>query len=141
MVRSLHVNQVLIQQDCQKQIVLYWVKQRDRILRNEYLVKLFFVLGCGVAGADRRGGHANCLACWSRGNRGHRRPAATPVRLNDSARIESLCAGLKQEGKMKVQREDEAAVHAGPLTRDLVCPILNLFRALPLMLLEEGSHE
>ena len=41
MVRSLHVNRALIQKDSQKQIVLYWFKQRDRILSNEYLVKLY----------------------------------------------------------------------------------------------------
>jgi len=41
MVRSLHVNRALIQKDDQKQIVLYWFKQRDRILCNEYLVKLY----------------------------------------------------------------------------------------------------
>ena len=41
MVRSLHVNRALIQKGSQKQIVLYWFKQRDRILSNEYLVKLF----------------------------------------------------------------------------------------------------
>jgi exosortase D (VPLPA-CTERM-specific) len=41
MVRSLHVNRALIQKDSQKQIVLYWFKQRERILSNEYLVKLF----------------------------------------------------------------------------------------------------
>jgi EpsI family protein len=41
MLRSLHVNRALIQKDSQKQIVLYWFKQRDRILSNEYLVKLF----------------------------------------------------------------------------------------------------
>jgi exosortase D (VPLPA-CTERM-specific) len=41
MVRSLHVNRALIQKDSQKQIVLYWFKQRDRILTNEYLVKVF----------------------------------------------------------------------------------------------------
>ncbi|MBU6435174.1 MAG: EpsI family protein, partial [Nitrospirae bacterium] len=40
-VQSLHVNRALIQKDSQKQIVLYWFKQRDRILSNEYLVKLF----------------------------------------------------------------------------------------------------
>jgi EpsI family protein len=40
-VRSLHVNRALIQKDSQKQIVLYWFKQRERILTNEYLVKLF----------------------------------------------------------------------------------------------------
>jgi EpsI family protein len=41
MVRSLHVNRALIQRDSQKQIVLYWFKQRDRILSNEYLVKFY----------------------------------------------------------------------------------------------------
>ena len=41
MLRSLHVNRALIQKDSQKQIVLYWFKQRDRILSNEYLVKLY----------------------------------------------------------------------------------------------------
>jgi EpsI family protein len=41
MVRPLHVNRALIQKDDQKQIVLYWFKQRDRILSNEYLVKFY----------------------------------------------------------------------------------------------------
>jgi exosortase D (VPLPA-CTERM-specific) len=41
MVRSLHVNRALIQKDSQKQIILYWFKQRDRILSNEYLVKVY----------------------------------------------------------------------------------------------------
>jgi len=41
MVQPLHVNRALIQKDSQKQVVLYWFKQRDRILSNEYLVKLF----------------------------------------------------------------------------------------------------
>jgi len=40
-VRPLQVNRALIQKDSQKQIVLYWFKQRDRILSNEYLVKLY----------------------------------------------------------------------------------------------------
>jgi exosortase D (VPLPA-CTERM-specific) len=40
-VRSLRVNRALIQKDSQKQIVLYWFKQRERNLTNEYLVKLF----------------------------------------------------------------------------------------------------
>jgi exosortase D (VPLPA-CTERM-specific) len=39
--RPLHVNRALIQKDSQKQIVLYWFKQRERILSNEYLVKVF----------------------------------------------------------------------------------------------------
>jgi EpsI family protein len=42
-VRPLHVNRALIQKDNQKQIVLYWFKQRDRIISNEYLVKLFLL--------------------------------------------------------------------------------------------------
>jgi EpsI family protein len=41
MVRSLPVNRALIQKDTQKQIVFYWFKQRDRLLNDEYLVKLF----------------------------------------------------------------------------------------------------
>ena len=41
MLRPLHVNRALIQKDSQKQIVLYWFKQRDRILSDEYLVKLY----------------------------------------------------------------------------------------------------
>jgi exosortase D (VPLPA-CTERM-specific) len=40
-VRSLHMNRAVIQKDSQKQIVLYWFKQRERNLTNEYLVKLF----------------------------------------------------------------------------------------------------
>ena len=40
-VRSLPMNRALIQKDRQKQIVLYWFKQRERNLTNEYLVKLF----------------------------------------------------------------------------------------------------
>jgi exosortase D (VPLPA-CTERM-specific) len=47
-VRSLHVNRALIQKDSQKQIVLYWFKQRERILTNEYLVK-FFLFWDGVS--------------------------------------------------------------------------------------------
>ena len=43
MVRPLPVNRALIQKDNQKQIVLYWFKQRDRIISNEYLVKLFLL--------------------------------------------------------------------------------------------------
>lgn len=37
------VNRVLIQKDRQKQLVLYWFKQRDRMLSNEYLVKLYLL--------------------------------------------------------------------------------------------------
>jgi EpsI family protein len=37
------VNRVLIQKDREKQLVLYWFKQRDRMLSNEYLVKLYLV--------------------------------------------------------------------------------------------------
>jgi exosortase D (VPLPA-CTERM-specific) len=43
MVRPLQVNRALIEKGGQKQIVLYWFKQRDRILSNEYLVKLFLL--------------------------------------------------------------------------------------------------
>lgn len=43
MVRPLSVNRALIQKNNQKQIVLYWFKQRDRIISNEYLVKLFLL--------------------------------------------------------------------------------------------------
>ena len=35
------VNRVVIQQDDRRQIVLYWFKQRHRILHSEYLVKAF----------------------------------------------------------------------------------------------------
>ena len=35
------INRVLIQKDRQKQLVFYWFKQRDRMLSNEYLVKLY----------------------------------------------------------------------------------------------------
>ncbi|CBK42113.1 conserved membrane protein of unknown function [Nitrospira defluvii] len=35
------VNSVLIQKDRQKQLVIYWFKQRDRVLSNEYLVKFY----------------------------------------------------------------------------------------------------
>jgi EpsI family protein len=41
MARSLHVNRALIQKGGEKQIVLYWFKQRERIISNEYLVKFF----------------------------------------------------------------------------------------------------
>ncbi|MBX3349518.1 MAG: VPLPA-CTERM-specific exosortase XrtD [Nitrospira sp.] len=37
------VNRVLIQKDQHKQLVVYWFKQRDRILSNEYLVKLYLL--------------------------------------------------------------------------------------------------
>lgn len=37
------VNRVLIQKDRQKQLVIYWFKQRERILSNEYLVKLYLL--------------------------------------------------------------------------------------------------
>jgi len=38
-----HINRALIQKDDQKQIILYWFKQRDRIVTDEYLVKLYLV--------------------------------------------------------------------------------------------------
>ncbi len=37
------VNRVLIQKDRHKQLVVYWFKQRDRTLSNEYLVKLYLL--------------------------------------------------------------------------------------------------
>lgn len=41
--RPLQANRVLIQKDSQKQVVLYWFKQRDRILTNEYKVKFYLL--------------------------------------------------------------------------------------------------
>ena len=35
------VNRAVIQRDKQKQVVMYWFKQRDRLLTNEYLVKFY----------------------------------------------------------------------------------------------------
>jgi EpsI family protein len=35
------VNRVLIQKGDEKQLVLYWFKQRDRLLADEFLVKFF----------------------------------------------------------------------------------------------------
>ena len=40
-VQPFHINRALIQKNDQKQIILYWFKQRDRILTDEYLVKLY----------------------------------------------------------------------------------------------------
>ena len=34
-------NRILIQKDSQKQLVIYWFKQRERLLSSEYLVKVF----------------------------------------------------------------------------------------------------
>lgn len=42
-VRDLPVNRALIQKDRQKQVVLYWFKQRDRLLADEYLVKFYLL--------------------------------------------------------------------------------------------------
>jgi len=42
-VGPLRVNRALIQKAGQKQIVLYWFKQRDRILTDEYLVKFYLL--------------------------------------------------------------------------------------------------
>jgi EpsI family protein len=42
-VHPFHINRALIQKDDQKQIILYWFKQRDRIVTNEYLVKWYLV--------------------------------------------------------------------------------------------------
>ncbi len=41
MVQPVSINRAVIQKGSQKQIVWYWFKQRDRILRNEYLVKFY----------------------------------------------------------------------------------------------------
>lgn len=38
---ALTINRVLIQKDRQKQLVLYWFKQRERALASEYLVKWY----------------------------------------------------------------------------------------------------
>ncbi len=35
------VNRILIQKDGQKQLIIYWFKQRERLLSSEYLVKMF----------------------------------------------------------------------------------------------------
>lgn len=43
MIQPLRANRVLIQKADQKQIVLYWFKQRERILTDEYLVKLYLL--------------------------------------------------------------------------------------------------
>ena len=34
-------NRILIQKDSQKQLVIYWFKQRERLISSEYLVKVF----------------------------------------------------------------------------------------------------
>jgi EpsI family protein len=39
----LHANRAVIQKDDQRQVVLYWFKQRERILADEYLVKLYLL--------------------------------------------------------------------------------------------------
>jgi exosortase D (VPLPA-CTERM-specific) len=36
-----HANRVMIQKGAQKQVVLYWFKQRHRVVTSEYLVKFF----------------------------------------------------------------------------------------------------
>jgi len=41
MTHQLHANRAVIEKGNQKQIVLYWFKQRDRILTSEYLVKFY----------------------------------------------------------------------------------------------------
>lgn len=41
MAHQLHANRAVIEKGNQKQIVLYWFKQRDRILTSEYLVKFY----------------------------------------------------------------------------------------------------
>ena len=37
--RDFPVNRVVIQKGSDRQVVLYWFKQRDRLVTNEYLVK------------------------------------------------------------------------------------------------------
>ena len=37
------MNRVLIQKGDEKQLVLYWFKQRERLLANEYLVKFYLL--------------------------------------------------------------------------------------------------
>jgi len=41
MAHQLHANRAVIEKGNQKQIVLYWFKQRDRLLTSEYLVKFY----------------------------------------------------------------------------------------------------
>lgn len=41
MTHQLHANRAVIEKGHQKQIVLYWFKQRERILTSEYLVKFY----------------------------------------------------------------------------------------------------
>lgn len=41
MAHRLHANRAVIEKGNQKQIVLYWFKQRDRLLTSEYLVKFY----------------------------------------------------------------------------------------------------
>ncbi|OQW65350.1 MAG: hypothetical protein BVN29_10075 [Nitrospira sp. ST-bin5] len=41
MAYRLHANRAVIEKGNQKQIVLYWFKQRDRLLTSEYLVKFY----------------------------------------------------------------------------------------------------
>lgn len=43
MTRPLTVNRAVIQKNAEKQVVIYWFKQRDRILVNEYLVKWYLL--------------------------------------------------------------------------------------------------
>lgn len=43
MMQPLRVNRAVIQKGDQKQIVLYWFKQRERYLTNEYLVKVYLL--------------------------------------------------------------------------------------------------
>ncbi|OQW33588.1 MAG: hypothetical protein A4E19_04170 [Nitrospira sp. SG-bin1] len=43
MMQPLRVNRAVIQKGDQKQVVLYWFKQRDRHLTNEYLVKWYLL--------------------------------------------------------------------------------------------------
>ena len=41
--RAFHANRVLIQKGDARQVVLYWFKQRERLLTDEYLVKVWLL--------------------------------------------------------------------------------------------------
>ena len=43
MARPLTANRAVIRKNAEKQVVIYWFKQRDRILVNEYLVKWYLL--------------------------------------------------------------------------------------------------
>lgn len=45
---------MLIQKGDQRQVVVYWFKQRDRMLTNEYLVKFYMVWDAMLRAHRRR---------------------------------------------------------------------------------------